>query len=806
MRIYSLCGFGNAISLKDCTIDDICDVEKFMREEWAPLMKKKSNEINYGTQMISFFGEHYAKNPAYFEFKPGHKRLIMKLVLHVQNVINSSEANSNSVFKYFVQNKCVVESSDMKPDCLKIQKPSERSNSCSNPFLNKLVSTAKRNENRQKGGYRYDNDSKSIGMYLRIVSGPFVYETIQRNLQHSLPSLPSTNRYIRSFGCHIVEGVFRSHELLKFLNDRKLPLVVCLSMDETRIEDEVQYDSKTNQIVGFTLPLNRSTGLPIPLAYPARNAADIMKHFSVSNSISSNLNVVMAQPLAINVPAFCLLAYGTDKRYNATDVSNQWKHMSKQLASLGIKDLTMSSDSDPKYNAAMRYHSKLGMPSDLIQFVWFSSAAGDDGPFNFQDPEHIATKFRNFILRTTYNQRKLPFGRNNSIELKHLYFIMDKFRKDKHELTQSVLNPADKQNFKSVERMCSVKVTNLLKMFPRCNATMHFLETIRDVIAAFRDKKLSPLQRVKKMWFRIFLLRLWRRYILRSPSYTLKYNFLTMYAYSCVELNGHSLIQVILYLQKINHPELFLPQLFGSQQCENIFRQMRSLTSTYSTIANCSTKEALSRLSKIEIQNDIIHSESSNFKFPRNEVKNKTHEKVFPLPSLKEIVEAVEECAADAIEIAQILNLVTEDDLLDEELFACKINPNSLPRNVEEDPKENININPIKISDLNGLTLKNFSASKQVVDESGPYVELRFENNIKRTVVRKSSLVWLLRKDKQRLSSDRLRRVQCKTKMYHADHADYTANVEKTMRSRKVYKRKKVLIYPFKKNLRSKKM
>lgn len=751
--------------------------------------------------MINFFGEQYAQNPTQFEFKSGYKKLIMGLVLHVQNIINNREDSDG--FKYFVQNKCVIENSVL----LNIQQPSVRSEDVNknyaHNFLDKLVLTAKRNENRKKGGYRYDTISKSIGMYLRIVAGPFAYDTIQRNLECSLPSLPSTNRYIRSFGCHITEGVLRSFELLKFLNDRKLPLMVCLSMDETRIEDEVQYDSRTNQIVGFTLPLSKSTGLPIPFAYPARNAAEIMKHFSVDNPISSNLNVVMAQPLALNEPAFCLLAYGTDKRYNTTDVSNQWNHIHQELASLGIKDLTMGSDSDPKYNAAMRYHSKLGLSSDLIKFVWFSSAASDDRPFNFQDPEHIATKFRNFILRTTYNQRKLPFGHNNSIELKHLYFIMDKFKKDRHELTQSVLNPVDKQNFKSVERMCSIKVTNLLKMFTNCHATMHFLETIRDVIAVFRSHKLSPLQRVKKMWYRIFILRLWRRYILRNSSYTLEKNFLTMYAYSCVELNGHSLIQVILYLRKIDRPDLFLPQLFGSQQCENIFRQMRSLSSTYSTIANCSTKEALCRLSRIEIQNDIIHSRSSHFKFPRHQTKNKSHGEIFPLPSLEEIVEAVDECAADAIEVAQILNLITENDLTDVELLSGKINPYSLPSNVEKVSKSKLNVKSLKLSDLSGLTLKNFSASKQVVDEHGPYVELHFPNNTERTVVRKSTLVWLLRKDKQRLSSDRLRRVQCKSKTYDADHA---AVIKKPKQSRKMLTRKKVLMYPFKKILRSGKM
>lgn len=794
-----MCGFGNAISLSDCTDKDIADIEKFMREEWAVIMKKKSDEKNYSTQMVNYFGELYSENATQFEFKRGDKKIINGIVFHVKSIIESSDDNG---LKHFTQNSIFNECSVSKT-----QQPSIQSNvnmpknaERTHYFLNKLQSAAKQNENRQTGGYRYDPEIKSIGLYLRLLTGPLAYETIQKNLDCSLPSLSSTNRYISLFGCQIVEGIVRSYELQQYLNDRKLPLVVCLSMDETRIEDEVQYDAKTNQIVGFTLPLNRTTGLPIPCAYPARNVEEIMKHFSVENRISSNLNVVMAQPLAHNVPAFCLLAYGTDKRYNSTDVSNQWKNLTQELASVNIKVLSISSDSDPKYNAAMRYHSKLGMPSDLIRFAWFSSAANDDETYCIQDPEHIGTKLRNFLLRTTWNQRKLPFGTNNYIQLNHLYFIMNRYKKDRHELTKSVLNPVDKQNFKSVERMCSVKVTNLLKLHPNFQATMYFLETIRDVIDAFRNKKLTPLERIRKMWYQIFILRLWRRYILRDSRYTLENNFLTTYAYTCIELNGHSLVQIILYLRKIDRPELFLPHYFGSQQCESIFRQMRSLTSTYSTIANCSAKGALSRLSKIQIQNDIIQS-STNFKFPRHETKNKTPAETFPLPSLQEIVQEIEKCTADAIDVAQRLNLITENDLNDKELLSCKISPYSPPPNVEKDTKSNINMRPLKVSDFDGITLKNFSSQHAVVNESGPYVELRFDDYSKRVVVRKSTFVWLLRKDKQRISSDRLRRVQCSS----SSSVHRVARIKKNNQCKNVHKQKKILHYPYQK-LRSRKI
>lgn len=345
-----MCGFSNALSFKDCSDEDILNVAEFMREEWAPIMKKKCNKKYYSTQMLNYFGDIYMENPTQFEFRNGDKKTIKGLVSYVQDIVNSSDDNGFEQFKKNkCANQCTVESHDLKTS-MGIDDVNMLDNAKhASFFLEKLQSAEKRNENRKKGGYRYDDDIKSFGLYLRLLAGPLAYDTIQRNMECSLPSLSSTNRYIRLYGCNIVEGMVRGLELQKYLTDRKLPAMVCLSLDETRIEEEVQYDSKTNQIVGFTLPLDGKTGMPTPGAYPARSAEEIMTHFSIENSISSNLNVVMAQPLAQNVPPFCLLAYRTDKRYNSIDVSNQWNYLKQYLASLNIKVFTISSDSDTKY-------------------------------------------------------------------------------------------------------------------------------------------------------------------------------------------------------------------------------------------------------------------------------------------------------------------------------------------------------------------------------------------------------------------------------------------------------------------------
>lgn len=312
----------------------------------------------------------------------------------------------------------------------------------------------------------------------------------------------------------------------------------------------------------------------------------------------------MAQPVA-DVRPFCLLVFGSDNKYLANDVSKRWEYVTNELSMLNIKVLTFSSDSYPRYNAAMRGLSKLGcvlvyMPIGLLAMVQSL------GRFFFQDTVRIGTKLRNFLLRTIQNERKYPFGKF-FINWTHLNVLLKSFSKDEHQLTASVLNPVDRQNFHSVLRMCSPKVITLLEQFiEESDATVEYLQMMRDFIDAFLVRNLQPLQRIRRCWYWIFIIRIWRHFLNSQKKYTLKDNFLTSNCYSCLEINAHSLILCMLHLRQSDRPELFLPHLFESQPCESMFRQLRSFTSTYSTVTNCTVKEAMLRLSKIQLQNDIM--------------------------------------------------------------------------------------------------------------------------------------------------------------------------------------------------------
>lgn len=722
-------------------IDDgaIADVESFVRNQ---LVERILATTVVEKDLINYFGKFYASKPQEFHFQIGEKVLIKRIATHIKKIHDQKGLHC-------FEEKLPSAETESKNKIL--------NESPTHVFLQKLLDQADRNYSRNKHGHRFDDDIKQFASYVRMIGGPLTYETIQKNMPAALPALQSTNRYIQKTHSHITEAILRCDELLVFLKERNLPLIVSLSEDATRIVDRIQYDRSTNQIVGFTLPLRN--GMPVPLSYPARNFKEILKHFTNKNPSSTLMNVVMAQPLA-DVPPFCLLLFGTENKYNAADVAMRWETIVDRLRELGITVLTIASDSDPRYNSAMRKNSKLGNESTIFLHEWFSCGHVDDyHPIYFQDMIHIGMKLRNFILRTLWKHKTLPFG-DYFIDIDHLYTIMDMFPKDLHQLTKTVLNPKDKQNFSSVLKICDERVVDLLiKNVEGSEGTAKFLEVLRKILDSMLKLSLKPLECIERIWYAVFLFRIWRQFIIDSTEFTLKDNFLTNNCFSCIELNAHSLVKVLLRLKNLNAPELFKTNLFASQPCESLFRQTRSFTTTYSTVVNFSVKEMLERINRIHLQYDIANQYSGMFVFPRLSMQ-RSSEVNFELPSETEISNRIEASKKNAIKHATELGLIHNKRKKALKL-KCPIKPmiwNDKPSNDEPVALKNNVINPIKFKNIN---LKNYSDKclNKPVDELSQYVEVPNTNG-KRIVLKKTSLCWLLRDDFMQLSSNRIERVK----------------------------------------------
>ena len=125
--------------------------------------------------------------------------------------------------------------------------------------------------------------------------------------------------------CSINEGELRFDELLKHIALHKAPNVISAGEDATHLISKVQYDGDTNRMVGFVLPCDNN-GFPITDSFLAISFQQIEQCF-LNNDVAKYAFVYMAQPLADNVPAFCLACLGTNNKFDFQLVQKRWSHI-----------------------------------------------------------------------------------------------------------------------------------------------------------------------------------------------------------------------------------------------------------------------------------------------------------------------------------------------------------------------------------------------------------------------------------------------------------------------------------------------
>lgn len=290
----------------------------------------------------------------------------------------------------------------------------------------------------------------------------------------------------------------------------------------------------------------------------------------------------MAQPLKENIPPFCLCIFGTDNKFLASDVLRRWDFIKEELERLNINILGMSSDGDSRLLKSMKISSKLGIKNStntvFKDCVWYSADAQD---FTcVQDSTHIGTKLRNRILKPSII---LPIGKF-LISKSHLVNLIKTVSKDNHLLTETDVNPKDRQNFQSFLKISSQQVQNLLmQKVPDSGGTVLYLKISRMIVNSYMDLDKTPTSRIFDIWFCLFILRAWRSSIVRSKNYRLCDNFISSNAFACVEINAHAILNLVVVCRDTNNEHSFLPPLYSSQPCESTFRQFRSMSTTYST-------------------------------------------------------------------------------------------------------------------------------------------------------------------------------------------------------------------------------
>lgn len=134
--------------------------------------------------------------------------------------------------------------------------------------------------------------------------------------------------YINKNKRRIVEGKLRCEELAAYLNKIKAPKTVWLSEDASGIMPKICYDSTTNQMVGLVLPLDEQS-MPILYSYKPKSIQDI-ELFSKAQK-STQIYIVMAQPIKPNTPPFILQMFGVDMTFTALNVAQRWEYTKREL-------------------------------------------------------------------------------------------------------------------------------------------------------------------------------------------------------------------------------------------------------------------------------------------------------------------------------------------------------------------------------------------------------------------------------------------------------------------------------------------
>lgn len=481
-------------------------------------------------------------------------------------------------------------------------------------------------------------------------------------------------------------------------------------------------------------------------------------------STSKFVYIVMAQALDEKIPPFILQMFGTNAAFSTQDVVNRWHFTKSELQKFvqytiyilfvldnpihnliqyifrfGIELAGVSSDGDPKLLSAMIYEA----------------SHPENGIFVVQDTIHLGNKLRNRMLKPDII---LPMG-THRVSIQHMKSLVKDVQKSIHGLTQHDICPEDKMNFDSFQKITQDRVIQSLQKYVKnSEATVQYLKVCKDLTSSFLELDLAPLDRIFRSNRGLFFLRIWRQNIKNSKFFRLMDNFISSNAYSCAEINIKNLIELLKKYRDQNKPQSFLPTVFNSQTCEQVFRLFRSMGTTQFTKINFTLYELLHMIGRIEVQNEIAYFKLVNqeISFP-NKRAGKT--KIYNLPSDEEINAIILKAKEEAIKDATKFGMDCFEGIEEYE-FHSKLVFNAMDDEYSDDENERLNA-------FEEIENEEWVASEEL-GKFSPFVAVNDEDGVPR-IIRKSTLLWMLTEPSEKLSKDRLRRVQVNTKKRKMD-------------------------------------
>lgn len=443
----------------------------------------------------------------------------------------------------------------------------------------------------------------------------------------------------------------------------------------------------------------------------------------------------------------------------------------------GIKLIGVSSDGDSRLLNAMKSVMKFGLtPESNLELLT------DDFLVCVQDTIHEGTKMRNRLL----NSSIVLYMGEEIVSVVHIQMLIEKVSKEVHGLVCSDILPEDRQNYGSCEKIMENRVIEALEAHvPDSKGTIMYLKLCKQITSSYLDDDLDPIERVYRIWHALYILRCWRMWLQsKENEHTLAENFISSNLFLCVEVNAHALVHLIIRLRSNEQSNLFLPKHFASQPCESVFRQMRSMGTANFTKINFSLNELLHLIARVELSNKIIHSQRE-IVFPRFQSKLEAKATV-ELPGNQHILDAMKRARIDALENSSKLGMISDEHAITRFNFSLlkgvkRIEgPSNLSSTIDSTSSLNQSVleklmmipSPYECPELNESPDENASESQstshcenQSISEAQTnYHNERFIEVISSdgttSLMRKSTFLWNMIENKDKLSSDRLKRVQ----------------------------------------------
>ncbi|CAF3523007.1 unnamed protein product [Rotaria socialis] len=133
------------------------------------------------------------------------------------------------------------------------------------------------------------------------------------------------------------------------------------------------------------------------------------------------------------------------------------------------------------------------------------------------DPGHLVTKWRNRLFSATAD---LCFGADK-ISIKHREELIDddQYSKLDHGITQSDINPKDRQSYRSCVKLISDDVINLLTDRKDTEGTVIYLMLLKMIVRAYMEKSATLSERLESACCVVFVCRIWWSWLKKeSPS------------------------------------------------------------------------------------------------------------------------------------------------------------------------------------------------------------------------------------------------------------------------------------------------